>query len=106
MWLQDRGFGFLTDGSGGDVFVHANQLPEEVRRRGGALLAEGQQVMFHRLEDQRGPKAYDVTFCGDPEILTEERFIAELDEAELFLTTPMGAEKRLVELARKHGWVR
>lgn len=104
MWLQDRGFGFLTDGNGGDVFVHANQLPEEVRRRGGALLAEGQQVMFHRLEDQRGPKAYDVTFCGDPEILTAEDFTAELLASNGPGIQPYAHDT--LEMARRHGWVR
>jgi hypothetical protein len=58
--------------------------------------------MFHRLEDSRGPKAYDVTFCGDPEIMTEDAFVEEAGRfwPDNFAISP------LVRMARDHGWVR
>lgn len=103
MWLQDRGFGFLTDAAGLDVFVHANQLPEDVRRGPAPLMAQGQAVKFQRQEAPRGPQAFNVTMDGGPEVLTEQEFIAEA----LVFTGPGGQPfmQDVLRMARSHGWV-
>lgn len=52
---QDKGFGFLADDEGGDVFLHANALPE------GALpLKPGTRVEFGIVEGRRGNQALSV----------------------------------------------
>lgn len=84
--------------------MHANQLPEAVRRRGAPLLTQGQRVRFRRLSDSRGPKAHDVTLSGEPEVLTEQQFLAEA----LAVSGP-GVQPYVVgmlDMARSHGWVK
>ena len=52
-----KGFGFIAPEDGGkDVFVHASAL----RRAGLTELAEGQRVMIHIAQGQKGPEAASV----------------------------------------------
>ncbi len=48
--IQDRGFGFIQDANGSEVFFHATAV------EGAAFdaLREGQQVTFERERDPRG----------------------------------------------------
>ncbi len=48
-----RGYGFLRDGAGEDVFVHISQL----REAGLARLRRGQVLPFEVQEGPRGPQA-------------------------------------------------
>lgn len=49
-----KGFGFITPDQGGkDVFVHANNLNEEIR--------EGDKVSYEVEESQKGLNAVNVT---------------------------------------------
>ncbi|WP_288799737.1 cold-shock protein [Arsenicicoccus cauae] len=52
----DKGFGFLADDEGGDVFVHANALPE-----GTTALKPGTRVEFGVMDGRRGAQALSVT---------------------------------------------
>jgi len=52
----DKGFGFLSDDEGGDVFLHANALPEGV-----TTLKGGTRVEFGIVEGRRGAQALSVT---------------------------------------------
>ncbi|WP_085441519.1 cold-shock protein [Magnetofaba australis] len=54
---EQKGFGFITQEQGPDVFVHfsAIQMP------GFKTLAEGQQVEFTIAQGQKGPQAENVT---------------------------------------------
>lgn len=52
---QDKGFGFLADDDGGDVFLHANALPE-----GAGPLKPGTRVEFGIVEGRRGNQALSV----------------------------------------------
>jgi CspA family cold shock protein len=57
-WFNEtKGFGFIGRDKGGDVFVHFNSI----RGAGFRTLNEGQKVEYVVAEDQRGPKALDVS---------------------------------------------
>ncbi len=57
---QEKGFGFLAQDSGGEIFFHRTgvSLTEQ-----GALppLEEGQEVLYQLLETPKGPQAVKVT---------------------------------------------
>ena len=57
-WFNDqKGFGFITQTGGGDVFVHHSAIISE----GFRSLAEGDKVEFEVVQGQKGPQAADVT---------------------------------------------
>ena len=54
-WFNsEKGYGFIEQDSGGDIFVHAN----DVR---GPILQEGDKVQFEVGEGRKGPCAKDVS---------------------------------------------
>jgi cold shock protein len=56
-WFNDKkGFGFIQQEGGPDVFVHFSAIKGE----GFKTLAEGQAVEFEVLEDEKGAKAQNV----------------------------------------------
>lgn len=56
-WFNDgKGFGFIEQESGPDVFVHFSQIQDE----GFKTLEEGQKVSFDVTEGQKGPQASNV----------------------------------------------
>jgi CspA family cold shock protein len=56
-WFNDaKGFGFITQENGDDVFVHYSSIQGD----GFKSLAEGQQVEFDIVQGDRGPKATNV----------------------------------------------
>jgi cold shock protein len=58
-WFNDRkGYGFIEKDDGqGDVFVHHTAINTD----GFRTLAEGQEVEFEVIQDQRGEKAINVS---------------------------------------------
>ena len=57
-WFNvNKGYGFITRDSGEDVFVHVRAI----RGKGHRILAEGQKVRYHVVENERGLQADDVT---------------------------------------------
>ena len=57
-WFNaQKGFGFITSDSGGDVFVHHTAIVGE----GYRSLDEGQRVSFDLTQGQKGPQASNVT---------------------------------------------
>ncbi|APZ92369.1 Cold shock protein ScoF [Fuerstiella marisgermanici] len=54
--MTDKGFGFIEDGSGKDMFFHSSAL-EGIRYE---ELREGQQVSYNVGEGPKGPRAENV----------------------------------------------
>ena len=56
-WFNDsKGFGFIQNAGGEDVFVHFSAI----QGNGFRTLKEGQQVTYNEVSDQRGKKAENV----------------------------------------------
>lgn len=57
-WFNNqKGFGFISDTEGNDVFVHYSGLNME----GYKSLEEGQEVEYEVIEGEKGPQATNVT---------------------------------------------
>ena len=56
-WFNaDKGFGFISQDDGADVFVHHSQIDT----RGFRSLDEGQRVQFEISQGDKGPQATSV----------------------------------------------
>ena len=56
-WFNNqKGFGFISDEQGNDVFVHYSGI----QSNGFKSLEEGQEVEFEVTEGQKGPQAVNV----------------------------------------------
>ena len=53
---NQKGFGFISDEQGNDVFVHYSGI----QSNGFKSLEEGQEVEFEVIEGQKGPQAVNV----------------------------------------------
>ena len=57
-WFNNqKGYGFISDENGKDVFVHYSGLNME----GYKILEEGQEVEFEIFQGEKGPQAVNVT---------------------------------------------
>ena len=57
-WFNgEKGFGFITDESGQDIFVHFSGIVAD----GFKTLVDGQKVSYEISEGARGPQATNVT---------------------------------------------
>ena len=60
-WFNsEKGFGFIEQEAGDDVFVHFSAINKE----GFKTLEEGQQVTFDTEEGDRGPQAANVNIVA------------------------------------------
>jgi len=57
MWDPLKGFGFITDENGDDLFVNANDIHPSA---GNKQLREGQRVKFDVRTDMKGDRAVNV----------------------------------------------
>ncbi len=61
-WFNERkGFGFITDDDGQEIFVHYT----EISRNGFQTLKPGERVSYEVTDQERGPKAVDVRIPGE-----------------------------------------
>ncbi|HEX9046332.1 MAG TPA: cold shock domain-containing protein [Verrucomicrobiae bacterium] len=62
-WFDNKmGFGFITDESGTDVFVHHSSI----LGKGFRTLSEGEKVTFEIIPGEKGPKAANVMRSQPP----------------------------------------
>ena len=60
-WFNDaKGFGFITEDNGQDVFVHHS----EIKSDGYRTLEEGEPVEFEVIAGEKGPRAKNVQRLG------------------------------------------
>lgn len=60
-WFSNqKGYGFISDAEGNDVFVHYSGLNME----GFRTLEEGAEVEFEVTDGAKGPQAVNVTVVG------------------------------------------
>ena len=55
-----KGFGFISDENGNDVFVHSSALQMD----GFKVLDEGEEVEFDVVNGEKGPQASNVVKIG------------------------------------------
>lgn len=55
---ESKGYGFITDSTSQDHFVHITALDEEIK---GLEMKEGHKVMFEIIETSRGSNATNVS---------------------------------------------
>jgi CspA family cold shock protein len=56
-WFNDsKGYGFLEEDGGGDVFIHHSEITME----GFKTLSEGDRVEFESTQGPKGPKAVNL----------------------------------------------
>jgi cold shock protein len=66
-WFDQRkGFGFITDLEGHDLFVHFTNINPDIRGR----LKPGQAVSFEVVPGEKGPKAVNLDIVEDPQPAT------------------------------------
>jgi CspA family cold shock protein len=60
-WFNDsKGFGFITEDGGRDVFVHHTEIQSD----GYRTLEEGEKVQFEVVQGEKGPRASKVIRLG------------------------------------------
>ena len=60
-WFNEKkGFGFISDENGNDVFVHFSALQMD----GFKVLDEGEEVEFDVVNGEKGPQASNVVKIG------------------------------------------
>jgi CspA family cold shock protein len=61
-WDNKKGFGFILQDSGRDIFVHYSN----VTGKGFKTLAPGEEVTFELIDSEKGPKAQNVQRVESP----------------------------------------
>lgn len=81
-WFDaDKGFGFLSQEEGPDVYVHADALPEGV-----ATLKAGTRVEFGIAQGRRGDQALQVRVLDKPPSVQRNRTMAKRKKPEEMVT--------------------
>jgi cold shock CspA family protein len=59
-WLETKGYGFIADGRGPDLFFHGSFVTQGT----GQAPTAGDGVCFTRQDSPKGPRAVDVVFVA------------------------------------------
>ena len=81
-WFDaDKGFGFLSQDDGPDVYVHSDALPEGI-----ATLKAGTKVEFGIAQGRRGDQALQVRVIDAPASVTRNQRNAQRKQPEAMVT--------------------
>ncbi|CAB4930811.1 cold-shock protein [Mycobacterium cookii] len=81
-WFDaDKGFGFLSQDDGPDVYVHSDALPEGI-----ATLKAGTKVEFGIAQGRRGDQALQVRVVDAPASVTRNQRNAQRKQPEAMVT--------------------
>ena len=81
-WFDaDKGFGFLSQDSGPDVYLHADALPE-----GMTTIKNGTRVEFGIAQGRRGDQALQVRVLDAPASVTRNQRNSQRKDPELMVT--------------------
>ncbi len=81
-WFDaDKGFGFLSQDDGPDVYVHSDALPEGI-----ATLKAGTKVEFGIAQGRRGDQALQVRVVDAPASVTRNQRNAQRKQPEVMVT--------------------
>ncbi|PUA81648.1 cold-shock protein [Nocardioides currus] len=81
-WFDaDKGFGFLSQDSGPDVYLHADALPE-----GMTTIKNGTRVEFGIAQGRRGDQALQVRVVDAPASVSRNKRNAQRKDPELMVT--------------------
>ncbi len=100
-WFDaDKGFGFLSQDDGPDVYVHSDALPEGI-----ATLKAGTKVEFGIAQGRRGDQALQVRVVDAPASVTRNQRNAQRKQPEAMVTIVEDLIKMLegVEEAYRRG---
>jgi CspA family cold shock protein len=90
-WFNDaRGFGFITDDEGADLFVHYTGIAGRGRRS----LAANARVTFEARQGKKGMEAFDVRPIGAPVRAEPAEKSAAASHRRLSLPRPMKMKRR------------
>ncbi len=100
-WFDvDKGFGFLSQDDGPDVYVHSDALPE-----GTTTLKAGTKVEFGIAQGRRGDQALQVRVLDAPASVTRNQRNAQRKQPDAMVTIVEDLIKMLegVEEGYRHG---
>ena len=81
-WFDaDKGFGFLSQDSGPDVYLHADALPE-----GMTVIKNGTRVEFGIAQGRRGDQALQVKVLDAPPSVMRNKRNSQRKDPELMVT--------------------
>jgi cold shock protein len=104
-WMQDRGFGFITDDDGTDVFVHVKSLPNSLQ-----ALDPLMRVQFDTKKTARGLQAVNIVLVEDGSdavdlsgAIPEAQFLREV--LEMLPSLREAYQQKILDWGKSHGWV-
>lgn len=81
-WFDaDKGFGFLSQDNGPDVYLHSDALPDEM-----TTIKNGTRVEFGIAQGRRGDQALQVRLIDEPVSVARNKRTSQRKDPELMVT--------------------